>query len=294
MPANEVLPKEQAMLEIENLKPSTKPMGPPPISPPLPTQKMELTVHATASQEAAAMIAMIKEVALTPGANIEAIRAMLDMQRQLTKDQAERAFNEALARLSIQLPRVKKTGKVEYLVDKTKKDGPKEEAFKFAKYEDIDKAIRPLLAAEGFSLSFTTEPRAGDGGGLNMIGTLSHVQGHSRTSQIAVALDNSGGKNNIQGMGSSSSYGKRYVTCMLLNIITEGQDDDGNSAEPITLEQAADIDKRIRIFGEDYRTRFLKWAKVSLPVEIKSGHYKKVIAAIEAKEGESKPKKGAA
>lgn len=253
-------------------------------------------IPTTPQEQTAAMLQVLKEVALSPNVNVEAIRAILDMQRQLTKDQAERAFNEALARLSVKLPRVKKTGKVEYLVDKTKKEGPKEEAFKFARYEDIDRAIRPLLAEEGFSLSFTTEPRTGDGGGLTMVGTLSHVQGHSREARIAVALDASGGKNNIQGMGSSSSYGKRYVTCMLLNIITEGEDDDGGTSEVISTEQAVDIDQRLRALGEEYRKRFLKWAGVESPEQVNGKNYQKTIAALQKGEAEAKAlaaKKGA-
>ena len=88
----------------------------------------------TAAQEATAMLAMIKEVALTPGANIDAIRAMLDMQRELTKDQAERAINEALARLK--LPHVKRSGKIPL----PSKDGTTRDVA-FARWEDIDTAI---------------------------------------------------------------------------------------------------------------------------------------------------------
>lgn len=257
----------------------------------------KVIAQATPYDQTAAMLQVLKEVALSPNVNVEAIRAMMDMQRQLTKDQAERAFNEALAQMSMDMPRIKKKGKVEYLVDKTKKDGPKEEAFKFAKYEDIDRAIRPLLVKYGFSLSFTTEPRTVDGGGLTMVGLLSHIQGHGRDARIAVALDSSGGKNNIQGMGSSSSYGKRYVTCLLLNIITEGEDDDGNTSEVISTEQAVDIDQRLRKLGEEYRNRFLKWAAVESPEHISANKYQKTIAALQKGETEAKAlsaKKGAA
>lgn len=264
-----------------------------------PTQIMEAEAALPAttdspSGQATAMIQMIKEVALNPQVNVEAMRAILDMQRQLTKDQAERAFNSAMVTMAAELPRIKKSGKVEYLVDKTKKDGPKEEAFRFAKYEDIDKAIRPILIKNGFSLSFDTDQRPG--GGLIMMGTLSHKEGHSRVSRIAVALDDSGGKNNIQGMGSSSSYGKRYVTCMLLNIITEGEDDDGNSAEPIPTEVAADIDTRLRKLSEaspGYREKFLKWAAVETPEAITRKGLKKAISELERVE-KGAAKKGAA
>ena len=248
---------------------------------------------ATAGQQADAMIQIIREVVMAPDANqkVDALRAMLDMQRQLVKDQAERAFNEGMAAMASEMPRIKKSGKVEYLVDKNKKDGPKEEAFKFARYEDIDAAVRPIMVKHGFSISYSTKPRTSEGGGLVVVGTLSHVQGHFRESEIAVALDNSGGKNNIQGMGSSSSYGKRYVLCNLLNIITEGQDDDGNAAEFITTEQAVEIDLKIVESGAD-KARFLKWIKAADVQSIPMTKYGKAIAELDrkAKEKAAAPK----
>jgi hypothetical protein len=252
-------------------------------------------VAMTASEQAAQMMQTIKDIALAPDAEtrVGVMREIMTMQRELQKDQAERAFNEAMALIANEMPRIKKKGKVEYLVDKNNKQGPKEEAFKFAKFEDIDAAIRPLLVKYGFSLSFTTEPRTAEGGGLTMVGRLSHKEGHFRESRIAVALDSSGGKNNIQGMGSSSSYGKRYVTCMLLNIITEGEDDDATTAEPITEEQVAKIEARIKEVGAD-REKFLAYLKVEEVTKIRARDFNKALKALDQKAAENKQQKGKA
>ena len=85
--------------------------------------------------------------------------------------------------------------------------------------------MRPLLTKYGFSVSYTTAPRQGEGGGIRVIGTLLHRGGHSKSAEIPLALDSSGGKNNIQGMGSTFSYGRRYTLVMLLNLITDDDDD---------------------------------------------------------------------
>lgn len=249
----------------------------------VPIAEQKLPAILTASDQATAMMQMIERVATNPAVNVDAMKAIMDMQRQLTKDQAERAFNIALAEMSQEMPRIKKKGKVEYLVDaKGPKDGPKQEAFRHAKWEDIDAGIRPLLVKYGFSLSFTTEPRLGDGGGLTMVGRLSHKDGHFIEGRLAVALDNSGGKNNIQGMGSSSSYGKRYVTCMLLNIITEGEDDDGNKAEVIDEKQAEALKSKIKDTNADV-VRFLKLFKVGSVDEIQKRDFDKAVALLATK-----------
>jgi hypothetical protein len=151
--------------------------------------------------------------------DVSKMRELLGLQKELMAMQAEQQFIEAFQRLSGELPRITKSGAVEY----------KEKiAFKFATWPAIDAVIRPLLQREGFTLSFDSTPRTGDGGGLIVTGRLSHVGGHSRTASIPVPLDTSGGKNSIQGYGSAMSYGKRYTTTSLLNIITENEDDDGN------------------------------------------------------------------
>jgi hypothetical protein len=52
-------------------------------------------------------------------------------------------------------------------------------------------------------------------------------------------------------MGSSTSYGKRYTACMLLNIVTQEEDDDGTSAEAsfIGVDTQAEINKLIDATG---------------------------------------------
>lgn len=194
----------------------------------------------------ATMISIIAKAAADPNVDVSKLEKLLDMQERIMNKQAEIDFNEALARVSSKMPRIIKGGKVEYKDKETKKT---EEAFKFARYEDIDKFVRPLLVEEGFSLSYDTVMK--EGGGVVMTGTLSHKSGHSKTASLPLALDTSGGKNNIQAMGSTTQYGKRYTMCMLLNIVTVGEDDDGTGAESVTLEQAAELDTEARETGSD-------------------------------------------
>jgi hypothetical protein len=171
---------------------------------------------------------------------------------------AEAEFNQAFHRL--QLPRVTKSGEVEY----KNKQGVMEKAFSFAKWEDIDAAIRPLLHAEGFVLSYDTAPRAGDGGGVIVTGTLRHVAGHSKTASIPVPLDVSGGKNSNQGYGSALSYGKRYTTTALLNLVFEGEDDDAVAAgiKFISAAQVAEITNLLTETGSN-QTAFLQHFEVT-------------------------------
>jgi hypothetical protein len=66
---------------------------------------------------------------------------------------------------------------------------------------------------------------------IKIVGILSHKQGYTQETEIILPSDTSGSKNAVQAIGSTISYGRRYVTCALLNIST-GDDNDGKS-EPV-------------------------------------------------------------
>jgi hypothetical protein len=217
-----------------------------------------------------ATLALIERMVSDPLVDVDKLERMLSMQERIMGKQAEMEFNQALSRVAEKMPRIVKGKSVSY---------KETEAFKYATYEDIDKAVRPLLIEEGMSLSFSTEIR--DGGGIVVIGTLSHRNGHFRTAAIPVPLDTSGGKNNVQGMGSSFAYGKRYTMCMLLNIVTVGEDDDGQGG-PITDEQAAELKAGLKESGLDVK-KFLATLKAESVEQIRTRDYLRAKTAIDAK-----------
>ncbi len=243
-------------------------------------QEQKTATDLAPASQSSSIIEIIARAAADPNVDVSKMSALLDMQERVMAKQAEIEFNEALARLSSVMPRITKDGAVAY----ADKNGVSKEAFKFATYENIDKAIRPHLQAEGFSLSFTTAARQGDGGGIMVTGTLSHKSGHGRSATIPVALDTSGGKNNIQAMGSSFSYGKRYTTTMLLNIVTESEDDDGvrGAMEFITAEQVQQVEALITETRTD-RDRFLQMWQLARTENIEKRDFVKVMNMLAAK-----------
>ena len=82
----------------------------------------------------------------------------------------------------------------------------------------------------GFAMSFRVEHKAE---GVSVTGVLMHRAGHREETTMLLPTDTSGGKNAVQAVASSVSYGKRYVMCAMLNISTRGEDDDGYAAAPV-------------------------------------------------------------
>lgn len=173
--------------------------------------------------------------------DVDKMRAFFDLQCQVEDRDAKRAFNSARAAMAPNLPVVPKSGKLEY-EDKSAnaKAGAKILIARYAKWDDIERVLIPILADHGFVMTFPADPRA-DGGGLMMRCVLSHEAGHSETTQpFPIPLDSSGGKNNIQAYGSSMAYGMRYTARAMGLFRVEGEDDDGvaSGAVPIGPEQA--------------------------------------------------------
>jgi len=193
--------------------------------------------------EPGTLLANLMSLARDPNIRPEVVAAFIGMQERLEDRQAEREFNQAFVQMQPRLPRITRDGTLKYPVNKNQPDGPQKEISKYAKWETIDAAIRPLLTEHGFALSFTTAPRPGDGGGLLVTAILRHAGGHKQETPVPVPLDTSGGKNNLQGYGSSLSYGKRYAATAALNLITEGEDDDGKAGgmRYVTPDQAAEL-----------------------------------------------------
>lgn len=168
--------------------------------------------------ENSALLSVIERVCSDPQADIAKLEKMLDLQERILNRNAEQAFAADFAAMQSELPRIAKNGMIEI-----KKDGRTLQSTPFAKLEDINDGVRPVLQKYGFGVSFSVEQAQG----ITVTAKLLHRLGHSEKTSITLPIDNTGSKNAVQGSGSTISYGKRYAICALLNIST-GDDADGN------------------------------------------------------------------
>jgi hypothetical protein len=191
-----------------------------------------------APREAKSVLAIIADAASNPAINPDNMRALLDMQKEIMAEQSRRDFNAAFIALQAELPSIRQDGKIEIRAKDAKgeRSGPVQQATPYATFNNIMKVIKPLLIKHGFALSFSTEPV---GERLLVKGYLDG-HGHQRTTAFPLPAETSGSKNNVQGWGSSMSYGKRYCSIALLNIVSEAPEDrdtDGHPNKP-TLKPA--------------------------------------------------------
>lgn len=222
-------------------------------------------------------LAMIERAARDQSVDIAKMQVLQEMQFKLIDRQKVEEWHEAVE--SLPPMRVKKNGIINLGAGKDGKD----RLVPFATWEDMDDILRPLLREHSLFLTFDSDAR--EGGGMTIRGTLRHRSGHFLSASIPLPIDTGPGRNNLQAMGSTLSYGKRYTTEMLLNIVREGADDDGKlgGTRFISEEQAATLRKKCEEAGrpEDVIVQRMFGDKIHSFDEIEVGGYEPVLNTLE-------------
>jgi len=161
--------------------------------------------------------------ATDPNMDMAKLSALIDMRERVMKIQAKAAFDAAFSAMQADIPEIDERGKL--VVKGTLRST-------YARLEDIHAAIKPVLKEHGFAMRHRTEWPADRPNLIRIVGILAHREGHSEESVFEAPLDKSEYRTDIQSMGSTVSYGRRYTTLDLLNITTRGLDDDARPKPP--------------------------------------------------------------
>ena len=226
------------------------------------------------------VLALIELVARDPCADVEKLDRLAAMYERLKAKEAELAFNAAKSRILKKLAGIKivKNRPVLPEIDNGKPQKGVFEAFKYAPLEEIDKHLRPLLAEEEMDLSYSDEPC--EGGGILIRGRLKHLpSGHFEDSFMPAPPDTTGGKSNVQAIGSTNSFLRRYVACNIFNIVVVGDDDDGNGGtiDKVQTKTIVELIKKAKV-----GPKFLKYMKAQSVEE--AGSLEAAVATIAARD----------
>lgn len=197
------------------------------------------------ASDTAAIMAMIERMSRQPEIPVERVQQLFALYQQIQADQARRAYYAAFAQMQPELPIINKKGKSHQA--------------KYALWEDIVSDITPVTAKHGFALSFRTLVKDGK---ITVTGILSHRDGHTEDTSLELPADTTGSKNAIQAIGSTTSYGKRYTACALLNVVARGEDNDGQSAADTTPVSGKQAEELMRLVTET-KTDILKFLEVA-------------------------------
>ena len=233
----------------------------------------EIVRQETVAIAPASLLQVIAAAVADPRCDVEKMRALFELQKDIQAEEHRIVFTSAMARLHAALPQITKYGK-----------GKNN---KFAKLEDIDVIIRPILKEFGFSFSF--DEQSHDDKTVTFVAKLTHEDGHFETKRLTVPMD-SAAKNRdgnairpaIQDAGSTVSYARRYLIKMHLNLIEADEDTDGEPVVFLTEDQAKDLEALGSEVKANWR-EFLKWMGVAKTTEIPVRDLRKAIEGLETK-----------
>jgi hypothetical protein len=159
-----------------------------------------------------------------PNINVEKLEVLLRMQREIIIDEARLQFNEAMSAAQSEMVAV------------TRNAQNSQTSSRYATLEKIDAAIRPIYTRHGFALEFNSEPI--EGSDIRIVCEV--VRGRfSKFYRLDAPLDVVGpqGKLNktpLHGLGSTVSYLRRYLKCMIFDVVLTNEDNDGNRQVIVT------------------------------------------------------------
>ncbi|MBP0441360.1 ERF family protein [Tianweitania sediminis] len=241
-----------------------------------------------------AIIALIERVVMDPSISIDRLHQMLlfkeRMEERAREDEAraaEKAYFAAMSRCQAELPIV------------TKSKVNKHTNSSYADLAAIEEQAMPVIYQHGFAVSFQPDGY-NNRGELRILWEISHEGGYRRNglSEIPIDGDSSqgrSGKTATQTFGSTATYGRRYLLCMLFNIST-GDDRDGNPVEApiktITPAQVKTIQRLLKQTGSD-ASQFCRMHKIEAIPDLPGDTYENALRLLYQRRAKLNERSGA-
>lgn len=243
--------------------------------------------------ETTAMLRMIQQAASDPNVDIVKLERLFEMREKIEDRRERQAFNAAMAAAQAELIPVARNAY-----------NPQTRA-KYADLSAISEMALPIIHKHGLALSFS-EFRSEIEGCAGIACEVMHSDGYAKSFQFNVPMDGTGLKGNANktathAYGSTATYGRRYATLAVFNIIIAAKDDDGNGGrqsapapEFISEAQIAELQALITETSTDI-DRFLKIGNVESLSDITTADFPKAKAVLlERKVKQAEKAKGGA
>lgn len=163
---------------------------------------------------------MIERAIGDPNFNAENFKTLVEFRDREIARHAQDAFNMAMAAAQAEMRPIGADS------------DNKQTHSRYASYQKLDKALRPIYNRHGFGLSFNTvdSPIPEH---MRVLCYVSHNGGHTRIYQIDLPTDGKGARGNdvmtkTHAVGAGTAYGMRYLLKMIFNVLVGEDDRDGN------------------------------------------------------------------
>lgn len=193
------------------------------------------------------------QVALESNVDPERLGQLMDLQERWIEGQAKQAYFAGMRDVQEELPTVVRDAE------------NKQTNSRYTRLETLARAVDPVIHKHGFSVSYGTADNPLERH-VRVTATVMHKAGHSTEHFIDLPLDDEGlkgskNKTGTHAVGSTMSYGRRYLKMLIFDVTMANEDDDGNRVPVVTEMQARLLQDLIDTHEVDM-VRFWKWAGV--------------------------------
>ena len=236
------------------------------------TKDKKLVVH---KPEDGGQISSFIEKAIASNVPAETLERLFALYEKGKAEQAREAFVLALSQFQGECPVIKKTKKV------LNKDG-RSVRYVYAPIDSIVEQIKKPVADAG--LSYRWEVKQGEGL-IKAICIVTHVLGHSESSDFDVPIDTEGYMTAPQKFASALTFAKRYSLLNALGISTGDEDTDASdvNGEKDAKTAKAKIIFLLRTLGEDTEKKESIEKAVERRTKLKliEKNYEEIVARLE-------------
>lgn len=176
-------------------------------------------LQVTSSNEAASVESFISQ-AITSNVSVETLERLFELREKVKAEAAKEAYISGMSKFQAACPVIKKTKKV------LNKDGSIR--YVFAPIDSIIEQTKAIVAENGFSYRWETKNPEG---GVTAICIVTHIMGHSESTDFTAAIDQAGYMTAPQKTASALTFAKRYTFCNAFGISTGDEDTDATDSK---------------------------------------------------------------
>ena len=166
---------------------------------------------------ASSLLGQIIQASRDPEVDAGKMEAMARLAIELQDRDLRAQFNRDKANALFEMPAIYKRGK--------------SDKHRYAKFEDLHRAVAPILRKYNLVLNFKVGSMPN--GHVAVTPVLAHRNGLDEQGETLTGPPDQGpGRTPIQAVGSSASYLKRHAAKAILNLIEDGEDNDGATMLP--------------------------------------------------------------
>lgn len=170
--------------------------------------------------------AQMLSLAVQQDAPVEKLDKLMDLQERWERNEARKAFEQAMVHFSAQVPTIVKSRTVDFTTQKGRTH------YKFAGLPETVEQIQVLMSECQLSRRWADEEPKKPGN-IRIRCYVTHVSGHSESFAAEAAPDTSGNKNEAQSVASIITYLRRTTLFSVLGLVASDEvDDDGQGGRP--------------------------------------------------------------